>query len=151
MGITLETPKSELDAFLLERARRVNVAVKRGFAVAGEKAINAARRYGSYTDRTGNLRSSTGYTLVEDGRILNQSAFKVVRKGAEGAEAGRDLADKLANDYTKAVSLIVVAGMSYAQYVQAKGYDVLDNAKIAAEKECENLKRDIQEAIDENG
>ena len=40
---------------------------------------------------------------------------------------------------TKGVALVVVAGMNYAAYVEAKGYNVLSSAEHLAERELPRM------------
>lgn len=143
MPIRDVTPKGEVGRFMNgipERARRVLV---RRLAYAGERAVNAARESGSYKDRTGNLRSSTGYVIAEDGNIIAESGFGPVKRGEEGARKGRGLAERLARGHGKGLVLIVVAGESYAKYVAARGYDVLDSAVLLAERLVPQMLRQL--------
>lgn len=53
--------------------------------------------------------------------------------------------EQLAAQYSKGLALIIVAGMSYATYVEAMGLNVLDSAKIKAEEEVrEGVKRAVK-------
>lgn len=100
----------------------------------GEQCVNEARLSGSYTDRTGNLRSSIGYAIVEDGRIITVTGFQQVKTGTDGESKGSSYIQELAALNNKGLVLIVVAGMKYAYFVQDKGYNVLDSAESLAEK-----------------
>ncbi|MDR0619178.1 MAG: hypothetical protein LBG17_04700 [Bacteroidales bacterium] len=106
----------------------------------GEEAVNAARTQGKYKDQTANLRSSTGYVIVENGQIISQSNFPAITStatggtGTKGSTNGREFALSIARMYPQGIALIVVAGMSYAVYVQGKGLDVLSSAELEAER-----------------
>ena len=101
----------------------------------GEECVREARLAGKYTDRTGNLRSSTGYAVVYDGRIVRQSSFDRVRQTAtEGAATGKELIRQLASLYADGLVLVLVAGMDYAVYVEAKALNVLNSAEGLANK-----------------
>lgn len=94
---------------------------------AGETFVNNARLLNSYTDRTGNLRSSIGYIIIKDGNIINES-FQIATKGNDkytGLEKGKNFAINIASKYPKGFILIGVAGMEYAAAVEANGYDVI--------------------------
>ena len=106
----------------------------------GEQCIRDARLTGSYTDRTGNLRSSIGYVIVDRGQIAYESAFPSVKNGGEGAKEGKAYAHELANQFSSGIALIVVAGMSYASYVQRRGYNVTASAELIAEHLISQLK-----------
>ncbi len=123
----------------LETWRR---SVLRQLTIAGEKAVNAARDphdgggkpRGPYTDRSGNLRSSVGYVIVEDGRVVARSPVPPIMDGSEGNLEWADYANSLVANFPAGIVLIVVAGMKYAAYVSARGFNVLDSAeRIAAE------------------
>ena len=91
----------------------------------GEQFINKARVNGNYTDRTGNLRASIGYIILNDGRILNE-VFEGDKQ--EGATQGQKIANEIAQQYTRGFILIGVAGMNYAASVEVKGYDVISGS-----------------------
>lgn len=109
----------------------------------GEQCVNDARLKGSYTDRTGNLRGSTGYGVVVDGRLVDVSGFEQVKQGGDGPEKGRRYLEELVAQFPKGIVLIVVAGENYAQYVQDKGYNVLDSAENLAEKLITSLQKQM--------
>ena len=90
----------------------------------GEEIVNEARLSGNYNDQTGNLRSSIGYVVAQDGLIARRD-YKVTKGGEDGAQKGQSLAERAAAEHPKGIVLIVTAGMQYALYVEAMGYDVL--------------------------
>jgi hypothetical protein len=134
MPIRAITTRREIEAYLEEQIQRTEKAIINTLAYVGENCINAARIGGSYTDQTGNLRSSTGYVIVKNGNVIHASSFDVERKGSEGSKEGRQFAEQKAREYGKGVVLIVVAGMNYAAYVSATGRDVLDSAELTADR-----------------
>ena len=78
------------------------------------------------------------------------------RKRARGAAAigirtGQALAEAVGKETTD-VSLVVVAGMNYATYVEAKGKNVLSSAEHLAQRELpkmlEKLTSNIQKATE---
>lgn len=136
MPIELKTPKDEVQSYLTRRVERMTQALIFNLRVIGEKVVNRGRitaeKGRDFTDQTGNLRSSIGYVITLDGRVVQESSFEVVKDGAAGAEEGRTFAYKLAQQYPTGICLIVVAGKSYAKYVAARGYDVIDSSEILA-------------------
>ena len=93
----------------------------------GEEIVNEARLSGNYEDRTGNLRSSIGYVVTQDGVIVRRD-FKLSPKGTDretGLKNGQSIAERAATEHPKGIVLIVTAGMQYALYVEVMGYDVL--------------------------
>lgn len=102
----------------------------------GEQFVNEARIKGNYTDRTGNLRSSIGYIILNDGQVIDKSFQKagVGSGGSEGVSAAKELTNKLAQQYSKGLVLIGVAGMEYAFYVEKKhSLDVISGSAPESE------------------
>ena len=56
----------------------------------------------------------------------------------KGIKAGQSVAENIGKE-TKGVALVVVAGMNYAAYVEAKGYNVLASAEHLAERELPRM------------
>lgn len=110
----------------------------------GETFVKYAREVHTYEDQTGNLRSSIGYVIVEDGATIFED-FKESDKGTEkvkGIAKGGQLAEAIALSYSKGIVLIGVAGMQYAAAVEAKGYDVVTGA-------CQSAEAWMRKAIEE--
>ena len=101
----------------------------------GEKCVihahNVAPDVG-FEDQTGNLRSSIGYMVFNNGIAIHTGYDQV--NGSEGAKNGEELARKV-GEQTKGICLVVTAGMEYAVYVEAKGRDVITSAEMMAERE----------------
>lgn len=134
MGITLLTPESAVAEFIREQTERITTALIYNMQYIGERCLNAARETDSYKDQTGNLRSSVGYVIVRDGKIIDRSDFATVKQGQEGSRTGLRFAKEVARQFPEGIVLIVVAGMNYASYVSAKGYDVIESAELLADK-----------------
>lgn len=134
MPIRQITPKSQIDAYIKERMERLKQAIIYNLCVVGEKVRNEALDNGSYTDRTKNLRSSVGYVVVVDGQVYKMSAFGKPDGNNEGRNTGMSYARSLAGKFPKGIVLIVVAGMKYASYVSAKGYNVLDSSELLSDQ-----------------
>nr|DAS17161.1 MAG TPA: hypothetical protein [Caudoviricetes sp.] len=109
-------------AFDKIKEKYINEATNK-FIEIGERCITEARDNGSYTDRTGNLRNSVGYMVLLDGVEQSQSNIN---------KLNRKQFDTIKAKYPKGLVLIVVAGMNYAAYVEAKGYNVLSSAELIA-------------------
>ena len=92
--------------------------------------------------QTGALLSSTGYEVFVDGVAIH-SQFDAA-SGAEsnaaemGIKSGQSIAETIGKG-TKGIALVVVAGMNYAAYVEAKGYNVLSSAEHLAERELPRM------------
>lgn len=137
MPIERLTPDSAIDAFVAEHVERLQNAVVYNLCAVGEQVLNAGRTTKSYTDQTGNLRSSIGYVVAVDGNIVQISDFAPSDKGtdkATGQREGKAYAMSLIKQFPQGIVLLVVAGMNYAAYVSAKGYDVLESSELLAQK-----------------
>lgn len=134
MPIRQITPMSEIDRYTEQRLRGLEQAVIRTLAYCGELCLNVARSTNSYKDQTGNLRSSIGYVVAVDGRIVSQSSFETVKEGGQGSKQGAAFAKQLVRRFPKGICLIVVAGMEYAAHVKNRGYDVLDSSELTADR-----------------
>lgn len=91
----------------------------------GNEFIKKARTNKTYHDRTGNLRSSIGYLIYENGKILFED-FKLSKEGTDretGLSVGIEFGKKFVKD--NEIALIGVAGMNYAFFVEKKGLDVI--------------------------
>ncbi len=103
----------------------------------GQECVSRIRRRGqseSWIDRTGNLRSSIGSAVYENGKKKLSTAFESVFGGQEGSEAGKRMIDALAKEYSQTYAMVVVAGMDYASYVEnMNGKDVLASTRLWAE------------------
>ena len=156
MGMRQTTPQGRITAYIEKQVAKYEKLLLNNLHYVGEQCVKAARDLPSpkflnrsrqeipphqphYIDWTGNLRSSIGYVIVRNGEVVSQSSFKPTHtragaSGDEGAEEGKAYAEQLAAKFPQGIALIVVAGMNYAAYVSAKGYDVLDTAELLAEK-----------------
>lgn len=135
MPIQQKTPQSQVDSYLDKRIAMIERAIIREFLIIGEKMLNIARdtnKPHTFKDQTGNLRSSIGYTVSVDGRLMKQSDFAVVKDGKEGREEGIKYAKEVSISLFDANGIVLtfVAGMDYASYVKKNGYDVIDSAVL---------------------
>lgn len=150
MGIkaqfTQEQLKRRFDAFLAMVKKKQIERMQQ----LGEMCLIEARNNKGYMMQTGALLSSTGYTIFVDGVALH-SQFDAA-SGAEsnaaqnGIKAGQALAEKVGKN-TKGVALVVVAGMDYAAYVEAKGYNVLSSAEHLAQRELPRMLEKLVQTI----
>lgn len=155
MGITPNFTRADIqkrfDAFLDQIIKQ---QIKR-LQMLGEMCVIEARTNKGYMMQTGALTSSTGYSVFVDGVAIH-SQFSAA-SGAEGGAAaigirtGQALAEAVGKETTD-ISLVVVAGMNYATYVEAKGKNVLSSAEHLAQRELpkmlEKLISNIQKATE---
>ncbi len=139
MSIKQLTPNSAIAARLEAQVKRREKAIIDNLNYVGECCVTEARAKGSYPDRTGNLRNSIGYVVGKDGRAVQQGDFS-----GPGGQEGKRFAHALLSNHSKGIVLLVVAGMNYAAYISAKGYDVLDSAEQLARKLVPNILRTIK-------
>ena len=153
----MTTPMSQIEKYMQQQLKRQERAIVNTLAYVGEQCVNKARENGSYTDQTGNLRSSIGYVIAVDGRVRHASNFEpvqftdkdgVTHKGDEGGKTGKDYAKELVAKHPKGAVLIVVAGMHYAKYVAATGRDVLASAELEAQQLIPKLLKQLETDID---
>lgn len=143
MGIRMTTPMREINALIKAEAERVEKLTIRAISYLGEQCVIEAKdrpQDASWFDHSGNLRSSIGYVIVANGRIVQYSDFNQVKQGSEGVKEGKELAEELARKYSSSYALIVVAGMNYAELVEAMDNKVvLASAELFARQEISNM------------
>lgn len=127
----------------------------------GEECVKIARDNGDYNDITGNLRSSIGYMVLNNGVEYHSAitkptsvepGYRTVKRnrkdsteytakqkvggnGAQGTKSAKSLLDKLKSKYPSGCVLIICAGMQYAAYVEnIHGKRVLVDAKLKAKQ-----------------
>lgn len=154
MGIRMTTSASALDAFLQRAARKIQENVLKALSKLGDESVVRIRNRSSkesWIDHTGNLRSSIGFAVYEQGSKYMQSAFSQVLSGTDGSVKGKKMINDLAKEYSRVYALVVVAGMEYAGEVEAlESKDVLASTKIWATSIVEQrVKTAIDSAVNE--
>lgn len=101
--------------------------------VTGSQFQNDARMNGNYKDHTGNLRASVGYGIKSD-----------VGSVFAGNNKATQLLENLISRHRGPV-LALVAGMTYAAYVEAYGFEVISNSVAKARDNYSNrIKRALK-------
>lgn len=151
---TREDVKRRMDAFIDEVEKAQIEMLQR----LGEMCVIYARTIPpevGFTDQTGNLRSSIGYTILKDGVSIHEN-YEQVKEGSEGIRAGKDLANLMELFHPKGLALIVTAGMNYAAILEAggawsvkskRGHDVLTSTELLAERELPKMIKDLIDDI----
>lgn len=134
MPIKRLSPRNALGKYLERKANELRRVLLNNLIYVGDEAVKEARQRGRYQDRTCNLRSSVGYCILDDGKPVKISGFEVVKGGRQGAQQGRKFLESLMSEHSTGLVLIVVAGMEYAQYVEAMNLNVLDSAEQMAQR-----------------
>ncbi len=126
-------------------ARQLERIIIRELQILGAECVNIARTQGDYMDQTGNLRSSIGFELYANDKLVDEN-FEPhpgagSTDGSEGKMKGKALATEIGplGTYT----LVIVAGMEYAEEVEARGRDVLSSANLYAETQMAMIKERI--------
>lgn len=133
MPVRMITPIRVVGGYLTAEAQAKLQVIANVFCYVGEKCIIEARNGGTYTDQSGNLRSSIGYAVLMNGQVIQSGCVDKIKNGDEGVTEGQKyLQSRIKKANKKGVVLIVTAGMNYAEYVEAKGYVVLSSAKLKA-------------------
>lgn len=142
MGVTANFTKADvkkrIDAFLDMVEQKQIARLQR----LGEMCLIEARNNKGYMMQTGALLSSTGYQVFVDGVAIH-SQFDAAsgaesEAAAKGIKTGQGIAEQIGKE-TKGIALVVVAGMNYAAYVEARGYNVLTSAEHLAERELPKM------------
>jgi len=122
------------------RIKASKLQLIQGLHFIGQEFVKNARDGGSYSDHTGNLRSSIGYTIFDDNRVVDEfyEESSAGDQNGEGVATGKELAEMaISESPMKGLILVVTAGMEYALAVESKGYNVL-TAFAPTESEVKN-------------
>lgn len=125
-----------ISEYLNSQIQKKENEIVEAFVHIGEQVVTHARSLPSppitmrgtphqpnYIDDTFNLRESIGFLVKYNGQIVNKN-FQ--------SEIGERFAASIAEKYKTGLALVIVAGVNYAYYVSAKGYDVIDSAETLA-------------------
>lgn len=113
----------------LKKARKQLAQEVRGsMRIAGDLYLSVAVNKGSYQNRTGNLRSANAYAITDNGQIIEEKVANTFSK----IEAQNKAKEALKRAKAPGQSLIMVNGMFYGSFVEAKGFDVSSMAYIRA-------------------
>lgn len=117
------------------------------------EVVKTAKNTDTYTDRTNNLRSSIGYVLYKDGQKVSALFEKAgdggEGNGSEGTQKGLAYAESVAKSFSSGYVVVLVAGMDYAAYVEAKGFDVITGASLDLDPAIKRNFEDAKDAIKE--
>lgn len=147
----MKTKMKEVNSYLMAGASRIQALTIRALARLGEETVRLARNRSkeeSWIDQTGNLRSSIGYVITHNGTVVIYSDFKQVKQGSEGTKTGKDFALEIARRFANEYVLVVVAGMNYAEYVEARdNKDVLSTPELFAKKRLPEMLEKLKNQI----
>lgn len=148
--VVSKTDMRKLKTGLQAKMKDLVAILVKQLSYIGEEAVRIARENGSYSDITGNLRSSIGYVVLVDGKPVKWGSAKQYNgkdgSGEAGPAAAESLLKSLQAKFPWGVVLIVCAGMKYAAYVEAVRHkDVLTSAELIAESLAKKLLKGLIE------
>lgn len=137
----MELKMDEIDRMIEEEIRKSERNIIKKLSYIGESAISEARENGDYMDQTGNLRSSVGYVILNNGKTVLENIQRSDRgtDRSTGVQVAKNFIQEISEKYKNDFVLIVVAGMNYAVYVEALGRNVLSSSKLLAESLAKQL------------
>lgn len=152
MGLKVKFNLNGVDKDIARHQKRLERIVQDVFTAEGEKLtahIRNRSKQESWIDQTGNLRSSVGYVVTKNGAKVGSSTFQQVKDGAEGAKIGAAEAERRALEQKADYAVSVVAGMEYAEFVEAhENKDVLASARLIAQEDIQTMEEDISIRFD---
>lgn len=107
--------------------------VRDAMEIACLNTVTEARKAGTYTDQTSNLRSSIGYIIKDNGQIIAenfQAAGSGSQDGSSGVAKAKAAAERASMLYGDQLIAVIVAGENYAVYVESKGFDVISGSML---------------------
>lgn len=143
MGIEPQFGKGVVAAQVAAFQERLEKATIFQLNYLGEQLVKYAKDMHNYTDRTGNLTNSIAYAVLRGSEIVTYGGENQPGDGADNALATARLFASQIGGHT--FSLIVVAGMNYAAYVEAKGYNVILPAELKARTDFPRAMAKLQE------
>jgi hypothetical protein len=128
MPIKVKFNEAAARKYLEEAGKDAVLNILEALDMACKQAMTFAKNVDTYKDQTGNLRSSIGYVLYQDGKEVKRNFYGTGQGSSEGGRIGENKAK--AHSQNKAIVGVLVAGMKYAAYVEAMGYDVITGASF---------------------
>lgn len=126
MAITQRFDIGKLFAGVRAKVDIITDSVLDALQMACLEVTNNAKALSTYKDQTHYLRSSIGFVVFDHGEKIAETFTSTGGEaGSAGVEAGREIAEEAAKQYTNEIVAVIVAGADYALYVESKGYDVI--------------------------
>ena len=152
MGIKANFDFKEINRYLDEKAKTLDMLILRNLNYLGMQCVTIAKTLDTYQDQTANLRNSIGYVVVKNGEIMESffegTAIGRAQSDESGEKVGKNYAQEIALKIPTGYALIVVAGMNYASYVEdVHGLAVLQPAKDFAANKAEEILNKLVEQM----
>lgn len=146
------TPEQFVQTVMETAASIIEEEILQSLIRLGEECLTRIRtrsKEESWIDQTGNLRSSIGYAVYAYGQEVMESTFVALPgpdgNGLAGTIKGQEYVKSLASKFSETYALVVVAGMDYAEYVEAMANkDVLAGTEIWAKKQIDRYLEDAK-------
>ncbi|MBD1434856.1 hypothetical protein H8B06_18680 [Sphingobacterium sp. DN00404] len=123
MKLTI-TNWSEINKALKVHAEKVLDEVAEKLFQLGLATINDARTHARFNNFSNNLRSSFAIAVALNGKIIKSDYSQVgngtLGDGSEGMAKAKKLINEIVSEHRNQLLLVLVAGESYALYVEAK-------------------------------
>jgi hypothetical protein len=156
LGIEMTTSEKSLLSYLEDCERKAQLVIKDMITAFGEQCVARVRDRSaqeSWIDHTGNLRSSIGYSVLVDGKELERGGFKSTSapegNGSTGRSDGQKFIEKIIRLYHDNYVLVIVAGMSYADEVEAiESKDVLASTESWAREKWSRFLPELKKRLD---
>ena len=136
---SMEKVTGDVDDFVVFQQDRILLALH----YVGVDFMNNAKTNASFHNQSGNLRSSIGYAVILDGKVLDED-YELTGDGQDGITASKELVRKLARENESGFVLVGMAGMEYAAAVESKGYDVITGSTPMAEELLNFFKEELK-------
>lgn len=152
MGLRFEAnfDRNDINQMIEQQLEKLDQVILNELQFIGLQFVRNARINADFTDRTGNLRSSIGYVITKNGKVVEDD-FEGSPRGTEktqGIKTGRAFAERIVAEFIEpGFALVVVAGMEYAAFVESKGYDVITSSSFKAEVEFKESAKRIKDLI----
>lgn len=160
MGIVWKNP-NDLDRLFAEVQAEYDRKAINWLTVLGERVVKYAREHGNYTDQTSNLRNSIGYIVIQSNKVVHDSFVgQTPPRNDPQSQADAEMAHQRGLAYANQVGatlggyktyLVWVAGMEYARYVEAKGYDVIQGSGDWVEANARKLMDEFERYLKAKG
>lgn len=134
MKVTVEASfnMADIEAYIREEEQIWFDEIVNALRQTGQRLVDKARAKTAaekgFNNITWNLRASIGMCLVDETGKIVETYFPPIAKGTHGNMVGREMAERLAlyaRDINE-MTIVFVAGEDYAEFVQAKGKDVIE-------------------------
>ena len=147
MAIKRTSGKDDFLKAMTIRWQNIQKAIIARLAHIGEQCLAEARKNHLYLNQTGNLCSSINYCITYKGRIIQAGEWRNTSQGRggkkdghAGIDEGRNFLQEVASKQPfDEISFVMVAGMPYAQYVEAMSLNVLDSSERMAEQKIKDM------------